>query len=359
MLPTSLISALQAYSGSGKPLITVDADAAKQAIKLEPGKQFQAEVQSRISEGLFKVQVAGQTLQMRLPANIRSGDVIRLEVIATQPRITFSMIASTNPLSTPEQIGATARMLSNLADMPLERPVVKQLGQKAVWEANQAVPDAKLLAGALREILGKSGLFYESHQAQWVRGERSTNQLLEEPQNVLTGRSAPPSGPDRQALPTASFTDAQKSLQALRETGSLAPGIKSDQAASTNNAISQPIAKELLQLVQQQLHALEHHHLGWLGQIWPGQQMQWEIQGDPENHPRRQDERQWSTEMELSLPKLGDIHARLVFVENGMQLTLRAADQTTFELFNTFLPNLKDALAAADIPLTNAVVEKS
>ncbi len=355
MLPANLISALQTISGSGKPLIAVDADASKQAIKLEPGKQFQAEVQSRISEGLFKVQVAGQALQMRLPANIRSGDVIRLEVIATQPRITFSMIASTNPLSTPEQIGATARMLSNLAEMPLEHPIVKQLGESAVWQAAQSVPDAKLLAGALREILGKSGLFYESHQAQWVRGERSTDQLLEEPQNVLAGRSVPPSGPDRQALPTASFT----APGALREAGSLAPGTKPDQAASANNVISQPIAKELLQLVQQQLHALEHHHLGWLGQIWPGQQMQWEIQGDPEHQPRQQAERQWSTEMELTLPRLGDIHARLVFVENGVQLTLRAADQATFELFNRFLPALKDSLAGADIPLTAAVVEKS
>jgi len=359
MLPESLISALQTYSGSGKPLIAVDANAAKQAVTLEPGKQFQAEVQSRISEGLFKVQVAGQTLQMRLPANIRSGDVIRLEVIATQPKITFSMIASTNPLSTPEQIGATARMLSNLAGMPLERTIVKQLGEKAVWEANQAAPDAKVLAGALREILGKSGLFYESHQAQWVRGERSTNQLLEEPQNVLTGRSAPPSGPDRQALPTASFADTQKSLGALRETGLLAQGTKPDQAASAINDISRPIAKELLQLVQQQLHALEHHHLGWLGQIWPGQQMQWEIQGDPEHQPRQQDKRQWSTEMELTLPRLGDIHARLVFVEKGVQLTLRTAEQTTFELFNRFLPILKDSLAGTDIPLIAAVVEKS
>ena len=189
MLPANIISALQVLSNSGKPLIAVAQDTTPPVTKLEPGQQLQGAVQSKISEGLFKVQVAGETLQMRLPGNIQSGDVIKLEVLAIQPRITFSMVASTNPLSTPEQIGATARLLSNLADLPIERPIVQQLGNKAVWPSAQQIPDAKLLAEGLREALGKSGLFYESHQAQWVRGERSTSQLLQEPQNLLTGKS--------------------------------------------------------------------------------------------------------------------------------------------------------------------------
>jgi len=328
MLPANLISALQTLSSSEKPLIASSTDAPNPATKLEPGQQFQGSVQSKISEGLYKVQVAGQTLQMRLPGNILSGDVIKLVVIATQPRITFSMVASTNPLSTPEQIGATARMLSNLTELPLERPIVQQLGTTAVWQAEQPVPDTKLLAGALRETLGMSGLFYESHQAQWVRGERSTNQLLEEPQNVLTGKSLLPSTADQQA-------------------------------ASTGSDVSLPVAKELLLLVQQQLQTLEQHHLGWMGQIWPGQQMQWEVQGEPEHQARQEDERQWSTEMELALPKLGDVHARLAFAESGLRLTLHATDSKTVELFNRALPQLKNSLADADIVLIAAVVEKS
>src|SRR3989304_4465562 len=101
MLPANIISALQVLTHSGKPLIEATADTSNPATKLEPGQQLQASVQSKISEGLFKVQIAGQTLQMRLPGNIQSGDTIKLEVIATQPRITFSMVASNNPLSTP------------------------------------------------------------------------------------------------------------------------------------------------------------------------------------------------------------------------------------------------------------------
>ncbi len=341
MLPANLISALQVLSNSGKPLATPNRDAPKPVANLEVGQQLQGTVQEKVSEGLFKVQVAGQTLQMRLPGNIQRGDTIKLEVISLRPRVTFGMIASTNPLSTPEQIGSAARLLSNLAKQPIERPVVQQLGNKAVWQAEQQVPDTKQLAGALRDALGKSGLFYESHQAQWIRGERSMNQLLEEPQNLLTGKNLPLYPGDQRA---ASATQAQSNTP-----------VTSKPAGDA----SLPIAKELLLLIQQQLHTLEHHHLAWMGQVWPGQEMQWEIQGQPEHQTRQRDERQWSTEMELALPRLGDVHARLVFAESGLRLTLQAADSATVDLFSHALPQLGSSLAEADIALLAATVEKS
>ncbi|MDD5384602.1 MAG: flagellar hook-length control protein FliK [Gallionella sp.] len=346
MLPANVISALQVLSNSGKPLATATPNAPKPVTNLELGQQLQGAVQDKISEGLFRVQVAGQTLQMRLPGNIQSGDAIRLQVISLQPKITFGMVASTNPLSTPEQIGTAARLLSNLAERPIERPVVQQLGNKAVWSAEQQVPDTKLLAGGLRETLGKSGLFYESHQAQWVRGERSINQLLEEPQNLLTGKALPLSAADQRAvIDKISTAQMQADIPAQ---------------AKVAGDTAQPIAKELVNLVQQQLHTLEQHHLAWMGQVWPGQQMQWEIQGQPERQPRQQqDERQWSTEMELALPRLGDVHARLVFTESGLRMTLRAVDPATVNLFNRALPGLKNSLTDAGIALAAAVVEKS
>lgn len=367
MLPANVISALQVLSNSGKPLIAAAKDTPVPITKLEPGQQLQGAVQSKISEGLFKVQVAGEMLQMRLPANIQSGDVIKLEVLAIQPRITFGMVASTNPLSTPEQIGSTARLLANLAELPIERPIVQQLGNKAVWPAAQQVPDTKQLAEGLREALGKSGLFYESHQAQWVRGERSTSQLLQEPQNLLTGKNILFTVAEQRATASANATSG------FSENGPpvSGAGFGQDKASATQELAStqnmaksagdtaMPVAKELVHLVQQQLHTLEQHHMVWMGQVWPGQQMQWEIQGQPEHQARQQDERQWSTEVELALPRLGDVHARLVFAENRLRLTLNAADSATVDLFTRALPRLKNSLADAGIALIAAAVEKS
>lgn len=365
MLPANVISALQILSNTGKPPVALTQEAPKPVTNLEPGQQLQGSVQEKLSEGLFKVQVAGQTLQMRLPGNIKAGDTIKLEVLSLQPRITFGIVASTNPLSTPEQIGSTARMLSNLAERPIERPIVQQSGNKAVWEAGQQMPDTKVLAGALRETLGKSGLFYESHQAQWIRGERSINQLREEPQNLLTGKGAQLS--DGQYVAPDKATAARMQANAPEPLKFAEQNVSEKAAAAQPNPAAQakpggdaaqPIAKELVQMVQQQLHTLEQHHLVWMGQVWPGQQMQWEIQGQPEHHARHQDERQWSTEMELTLPSLGGVHARLVFAESGLRVMLRATEPATAHLFHSALPRLKNSLADAGIPLVTAAVEK-
>jgi Flagellar hook-length control protein FliK len=309
MLSANLISALPVSSSSGKLSATENAP----TTNLLPGQQLQVTVQSKTSEGIYKVQGQDLTLQLHLSGNTKIGDTLRLEVLSVQPRITFGNIASTNPLSTAELIGSAARLLSDLAGRPIAEPIVQQLGSKPIWQAEQL--DTKQLAVALRDALGKSGLFYESHQAQWVQGLRSTSELREEPQNILLTKGLPP------------------------QTSDLS------------------IPKELVQLVQQQLHTLEQHHLVWMGQVWPGQQMQWAIQGQPER--RQQDERQLSTEMELALPSLGEVHARLAFSASGLRITLRAADTATSELFDRALPSLRNALADAGISLVSAKVEKS
>lgn len=342
MLPANLINSLQVLPNSGKPPLGTATDAPR----FEPGQELQGSVQARVSEGLFKVQVAGQTIQMRLPGNIQSGDTLNLRVVSTNPRLTFSISASLNPLSSSEQIGAPARMLSNLADRPLERPTIQQIARNVVWQTAGQVPDGKQLAVALRQALSISGLFYESHQAQWVRGERSTMQLLVEPQNQLVGKQAPVPG-------------ANPANQTSQTDNLYTPTPFSTTPAKAGAESGLCIAPELLPLVQQQLHALETHQITWIGQVWPGQEMQWEIQGQPEHRAQPYDERWWSTEMELVLPRLGNIHARLVFAGSGLRLTLNAADAMTAELFNRALPHLKNSLADEDIPLLGAVVKTS
>src|SRR5262249_21749413 len=46
------------------------------------------------------------------------------------------------------------------------------------------------LAAALRQTVGESGLFYESHLAQWLSGLRPLASLSDEPQNRLVAESA-------------------------------------------------------------------------------------------------------------------------------------------------------------------------
>lgn len=336
MLPANLISNLQALARQAKPLIAADntptpgkADNNTAPAKLEPGQQVQATIQEQLSPGLFKIQVAGQSMQMQLPGQLKAGNVITLKVESVNPRLTLSFLASTTPIATADQISSTSRLLSNLTNLPLARTLIESSAGHAVWPTTNSAPDARQLAAGLRDALANSGLFYESHQAQWVRGERSTAQLLVEPQNQLDMNAQAATTPASAATQDKPASD---------------PGL--------------PIARELIPLVQQQLHTLETHQLTWSGQVWPGQQMQWEIQGQPERHPMQQDERQWSTELELALPSLGDVHARLVYSRGGIKLTLHAADASSVALLNRRLPGLAMNLGNAGVPLTGAVVEK-
>lgn len=342
MIPANVNSSLQVSTRSSKAIIT--ADAQNIVTKIEVGQQLKGAVQSQVGAGLYKVMVAGQSMQMHLPDFIRSGDVIDLQVVALQPQLKFSLSTTNAPVSTREQIGATARLLADLAQLPVKSPLTRQLSQTAVWQI-PGMTDTKQLATSLRNALANSGLFYESHQAQWVRGERSTAQLLVEPQNQLLENRLPANSAN-QAAALLSGNEANLSANASSPSSTAHTG--------TNNS---PVAKELLPLVQQQLHTLETHQLTWVGPVWPGQEMQWEIQGQPQHQSAQADERQWSTEMELALPKLGDVHAKLIFTGGSLQLTLQAADSATLALFNRALPQLQNALAHADIALTHTSVE--
>lgn len=325
MQTANLISSLQTLNRSGKPLVIADT-ASNPVTQLEPGQRIRGTIQQQISPGIYKVQVGEQSLQMPLPGQLQNGSTIELQVVSIAPRLTFSLFASTNPLATLEQISTTSRLLANLTELPLGRTTVGSTSSKPVFQPVGLALDTKQLASALHDALAHSGLFYESHQAQWVRGERSTTQLLIEPQNQLA--------------------NSDKLMPAD------ATPIASDTAL--------PIAKELVSVVQQQLHTLETHQLTWTGQVWPGQTMQWEIEGQPERHSTQQtDPRQWSTEMELALPKLGDVHVRLTFGQNGVKLKLHAADAESVALFNRQLPALAATMANAGVPLASSVIEKT
>ncbi|ALS66336.1 flagellar hook-length control protein FliK [Pandoraea apista] len=90
-------------------------------------------------------------------------------------------------LPTPVQqatLSAAARTIDTILRLAPDSPGPVQ-ASTPVWPAapgNGAPALAPLLAAALKEALSTSGLFYESHLAQWASGSRSFEQLQAEPQ---------------------------------------------------------------------------------------------------------------------------------------------------------------------------------
>ncbi|MBI5889435.1 MAG: flagellar hook-length control protein FliK [Nitrosomonadales bacterium] len=353
MLPANLISTLKALALNDKPLITAtpDKNVPNAAKQFEPGQKVQGTVQAQISPSVYNVRVANQLLQMQLPNSIRSGDIITLQVVSLQPRLTFTLAASSNPVSTPESLSATSRLLSSLSQQPLEKSYVRPLQSSPLWTGEQPLPDTTLLAGKLHDALSHSGLFYESHQAQWIAGTRPTTQLLLEPQNKLPpNQSAQPAAP--QTLP-AQNQDA-RTVDTPGKTPAPVPAGSEQRIAAPN------IPEHLQPLVQQQLNALETHQVLWQGQVWQGQEMRWEVHEEsPHRNAQGVEEGQWITRISLDLPNLGGISARLSFNGNALNLSFDVADAQTRDKLGSASSQLIAALSERGIPVTHTQITRN
>ncbi len=342
MLPADLLAAtLNRLATTDRPLISANPDRqnAQPPAKLEIGQQVQATVQAKVTADQFQVKVGNQAIQMQLPAFIRPGDKVTLQVVSLQPRLTFSLAASTAPLSTAEQLGSTARLLSSLSQQPVRQDYAPAVQREPLWIGERSAPDTQQLASRLHQSLSHSGLFYEAHQAQWIAGTRSTPQLMQEPHNLL-----------RPQLPPASAADAG---MAATSTAPPAPPGGSEAPRLPH------IPEHLQPIVQQQLQALEHKQVVWQGQAWQGQEMRWEVRDETPRQGEHSDaQRQWVTELHLDLPHLGAVSARLHMSGNAVSLSLEAGDAQSAQALEQASAQLVDSLSARGIPVLKAQVAR-
>ncbi len=335
MLPVELFNALKAYALSRETLPVAATDPAPTptqgalASALSQGQKLQGAVLAEVSPGVFTVRVADQLVQMKLPAMVHAGDTVELQVLSLQPRLTFSMVASSNPLSTSQQLSTTARMLSALSQQQPQKALVNA-SPKPPLVTTAEPPQTQPLANLLREAINNSGLFYESHQAQWMEGGRATTQLLQEPQN--------------QPAPVPAGTP-----------GTL---VAPDAAGSGSQPASISIPPHLQALVQQQLSALETGRILWQGQVFQNQPLQWQIWQQPGQgqSPGAEQERTWATSLQLELPALGSVTAQVRLTQGGMSLTLDASSPQTRALLGSASSHLVSALTEAGIKVHSALV---
>ncbi|WP_310710415.1 flagellar hook-length control protein FliK, partial [Burkholderia multivorans] len=256
----------------------------------------------------------------------------------------------------------------------------------ATAAAAEAAPPS--LAGALRAALaqavGESGLFYESHLAQWFAGQRPLAALLREPQAriaIAQTSADPDAAPDDDALdalltPRLSLPSARAAVQpgavasgavasgaaasgGARPAGSAPesmPGAQphpplaraaadaadplheladwrasaarpADAAAPSDAASPTPVHPAAVPIVRQQLDTLATDQFRWTGEAWPGVRVDWTIEPDESggHAPRSGDDAgdgiAWRTRLTLTLPTLGTVDAELVL--NGAQLVAR------------------------------------
>jgi hypothetical protein len=184
-------------------------------------------------------------------------------------------------------------------------------------------PSALHLANELEKTISKSGLFYESHLAEWAADKRSLQDLSTEPQ----------------------LARDKYNFEPLR--------------------LGMPPDPSTAQLVSQQLSAQEQSRVTWSGQVWPGQALDWDIErGDPttassdgsHDHQEAPDF-PWKSNLRLSFPDLGEINATVILSGGKVSITMRANNVEACQVLLLNSGALYKSLDAAGSVLTSLVVD--
>lgn len=305
------------------------------------GEQVSATVVGALGNGRFAVQVNNQLLDLNLPTGATAGEKLDLTVVANRPTLTFALANSESPDFHPgvqTEFSGGARYLSDLLSNNGKAATSGAQNAAAAAPLFEGTPNTADLATKLAQTLGQSGLFYESHQAQWVDGQRSLQSLQQEPQAKLqltsTSASVADAKPDTTnpaVLPAKEASPQDAAM--LKQVASVAVDVTS--ASISRLASGQDQQAVLAGLVQRQLDAIDRQAIMWHGLAWPGQPMQWSVQGDDHNQNQAYadpEDRQWRTTLNLQLPRLGQISINAVLSQGQFNLSFKAAPETVQQL---------------------------
>jgi len=328
------------------------------------GRQLQGDILARLNDGSFLVRVGGSAARMQLPPGAQAGKSVPMTLIGLTPRPTFQVEGQGGQLTqfeaeappagaaapyldgadegasatraqsgaqalarsgaaalpdltpalpggaAPVTLSETARALSSVLGMALAQPSAQPgdtiVARTALTPHPNASPEQ--LAAALKDAVGKSGLFYESHVAEWSAGQRSLADLVQEPQMQRAGQSG-------------------------------------DTAAA--------------QLINLQLQTQEQARVAWQGQVWPGQDMHWEIRRDEAERGQAREgeapDAPWHSTLTLRFAALGEIGARLVLRGDQLALQLEAGADSS-PVLRAHAARLEAAMAAAGTPLSSLTI---
>ena len=399
MIPADVASRMQLAADTVLRPVAPTQEITDKLSDLKVGQRIMAQIQALLPNGTYRAVINQRNITLALPFSAKSGDSLELLVTQSQGRTTLAVVAhqegkgdaqAAANASASATLSRTGQLISSLLGGNKE---AGGENKALALNNNQPILNAPMLKGAdilpmLKQALSQSGMFYESHQAQWLAGKLSTASLLEEPQGKLSTSNLlqPDSGKANLAgaagqtgVPVDSGREAAQAAQGrpnvvlVQEPALTRSGVDNQAASSTQQTFQAQSAGQLVSpqaqgIVQQQLSALAVQNFAWQGQIWPGQDLRWEIKDQTDRHPEEGEDlvEKWQTGMRLKLPLLGGVDARIRLQGNQIMLTINADNAKTVELMRSesevFRRQLSEAglvLATIGISLDTSVFSES
>jgi hypothetical protein len=281
-------------------------------LQLNPGQQVKAEIIANLPNNLYLAKIAGEMFKLEIPINVQPGETMEMTFVSADPKITFQIF---RPEGGGESV-ALSSMGKWLSSVVRDAPSLPLVQGTLLDSPPQG---STHLAARLRSALTQSGLFYESHLAQWAAGGLQLGELLKEPQGKLSRAALGENGPD--------------------EAGEQQVGEFAD--------------SRTLPLVKEQLLLLNSGLLSWKGEAWPGQGMEIAIS------KRGAEETEAGVEATLSLDlaHLGGVEAKLRFGADGLFVDFVCDRSGSSELLKQGKEELRSALAASGLHLTRMVAK--
>jgi hypothetical protein len=158
-----------------------------------------------------------------------------------------------------------------------------------------------------------------------------------------------------QKLPIDIENPREMNAPGFRTTDAAGPLLATQQSAV--KSVEESVHPQSVQIVQQQLQTLDTRQILWQGQIWPGQEMRWEIDEDASRREEgREEETGWHTTLNLQLPSLGGVSARLAFAGGAFHLDIAAESPASVDRMRSAQTVLAERFEASGLQLSGVAI---
>jgi hypothetical protein len=207
-----------------------------------------------------------------------------------------TIAANTDPssASTETKLSTAGKLIDLILHTPTNALNAQATAKAALINSNNALPPTPQLAQKLEQSIQQSGIFYESHVADWAQGKLPLAQLMLEPQ------------------------------------ANIAKAANVEQLPNSSQALQTTMNQALAPIVQAQLNTLEQQQILWHGQFMPNVPLEWKIeqkhseQGQQDQQSSSEQTPAWQSTLNLHFPELGHIAATIQLHGEHLQLTLQA-----------------------------------
>ena len=372
MIPADVAGRLQVSADAALRPVAQTQEIADKLSGLVAGQKVMAEIQAMLPNGTYRAMINQRSITLALPFSAKSGDSLELQVTENDGKLALAVLSRTDGSagkagaeSVPTTLSRTGQLISSLfagtnRAQGRDAHAVPLNGNQPI--ATAPPNTAQDLLPLLKQAITQSGMFYESHQAEWVEGRLPKAALLQEPQGKLSSPAAFASAlAEEQGVsqnqPRASTGEpavaARITADLAQSSNTSAEGSKA--AIAQSQTSGQVVAPQTQPLVQQQLEALATQNFSWQGQVWPGQEMRWEIDEDATRSEQDGEDSapRWSTRLHLTLPNLGEVDARIRLEGNSIAISMTADSAGTRTLMRVSSSALRSQLDEAGLTLAS------